>query len=81
MEDEMLAKREELLAYVGRFHDADSHVGDLTEHTAHCREWLDGLFTLRTELRALEDAYLIQRTTKSYTVEIKNGSATNAERQ
>ena len=81
MDDEIAGQREELLAYVGRFHQDDSQAEGMEQHPEVCREWLDGLFALHTELALLEDTFLLKRTTRSFTVEITKGSATNLEKQ
>jgi hypothetical protein len=81
MKDEIKAKREEILEYVERFYLDDVQAEGIDSHPEVCREWLDGLFKLHAELRLLEDTLLIQRTSRTFTVEIKKGEPTGVKRQ
>ena len=72
--DEIEAKREQLLAFVDRFHRADDHVGGMQTDPDVTREWLDQLFTLNAELQALVLQASAKRRTTMFAVEITKGS-------
>ncbi len=66
-------KRKELLDYVSEFQRADDRMGGVHHANDTCREWLDKLFRLNTELAGLEAAESMRNRTHSFSVDISKG--------